>query len=127
MMKIKESYIYLSSLRFHAYHGVMPQERLTGNDYEVSLKIGYDVSNAAISDEVDDTLNYAGVYDIVVQEMQVPSKLLERVAWRIGDRLFRRYAFIFTVDLRLTKLNPPMGADSLGAGVELHLINDKTK
>jgi dihydroneopterin aldolase len=127
MMKIKESYIYLSSLRFHAYHGVMPQERLTGNDYEVSLKIGYDVSNAAISDEVDDTLNYAGVYDIVAQEMQVPSKLLERVAWRIGDRLFRRYAFIFTVDLRLTKLNPPMGADSLGAGVELHLINDKTK
>ena len=31
------------------------------------------------------------------------------------------------VDVTLTKLNPPMGADCAGASVELHLINDKTK
>ena len=42
-MKLKESYIVLQDLRFHAYHGVLPQERLTGNDYVVNLRIGYDI------------------------------------------------------------------------------------
>ena len=126
-MIIKESYITLTDLRFHAFHGVIPQERLTGNDYSVSLRIGYPVSEACLSDEVDDTLNYASVYDIVSQEMNVPSKLLERVAFRIADRLFRKFNLITTLDVKLNKLNPPFGADCYGAGVELHLINDKTE
>ncbi len=126
-MIIKESYITLTDLRFHAFHGVIPQERLTGNDYSVSLRIGYPVREACLSDEVDDTLNYASVYDIVSQEMNVPSKLLERVAFRIADRLFRKFNLITTLDVKLNKLNPPFGADCYGAGVELHLINDKTE
>ncbi len=126
-MIIKESYITLTDLRFHAFHGVMPQERLTGNDYTVSLRIGYPVSDACLSDEVADTLNYASVYDLVSQEMNVPSKLLERVAYRIADRLFRKFKLITVLDVNLNKLNPPFGADCYGAGVELHLINDKTE
>lgn len=125
-MTLKESYIYITDLRFHAFHGVMPQERLVGNDYSIDIKIGYKVSDAMISDEVDDTLNYAEVYQIVDQEMGVPSNLVERVAYRICDRLFRKYASISSIDICLTKLNPPFGADCKGAGVELHLINDKT-
>lgn len=70
-MTLNESYIYLDDLRFHAFHGVMPQERLTGNDYTIDIKIGYDVSLAMVSDNVDDTLNYAEVYKIVDQEMGV--------------------------------------------------------
>ena len=77
-MILNESYIYLDDLRFHAFHGVMPQERLTGNDYTIDIKIGYDVSLAMVTDNVDDTLNYAEVYKIVDQEMGVPSQLLER-------------------------------------------------
>lgn len=126
-MIIKESYITLTDLRFHAFHGVIPQERLTGNDYSVSLRIGYPVREACLSDEVDDTLNYASVYDIVSQEMNVPSKLLERVAFRIANRLFRKFNLITVLDVKLNKLNPPFGADCYGAGVELHLINDKTE
>ncbi len=126
-MIIKESYITLTDLRFHAFHGVMPQERLTGNDYSVSLRIGYPVFDACVSDEVNDTLNYASVYDIVSQEMNVPSQLLERVAYRIADRLFRKFNLITELDIKLNKLNPPFGADCYGAGIELHLINDKTE
>lgn len=37
-MILNESYIYLDDLRFHAFHGVMPQERLTGNDYTIDIK-----------------------------------------------------------------------------------------
>lgn len=125
-MFLNESYIYINDLRFHAFHGVMPQERLTGNDYSVDLRVGYDVSSAMLSDHVNDTVNYATLYEIVRQEMSVPSQLVERVAYRIADRISRRYLDVTRMDVRVTKLNPPLGADCHGAGVELHLINDKT-
>ena len=125
-MAVKSSYILLENVKFYAFHGVLPQERKVGNDYQVSLPIGYDISRAMVSDDVNDTLNYAEVYQLLSQEMSVPSALLERVAGRIGDRLFRKFPAIQSIDLTIIKVNPPMGADSEGAGVEVHLINDKT-
>lgn len=122
MMKLSSSYILLQSLKFHAYHGVLPQERVTGNDYTVDMRIKYDVSGALTSDDVNDTLNYAEVFRLVAQEMAVPSALLERVAGRIGDRLFRRFPGIEEVELKIAKQNPPMGADCKGAGVEAHFV-----
>ena len=89
-----------------------------GNDYLVSLRIKYDVTNALTSDDVNDTLNYAEVYQLVSQEMSVPSQLIERVGGRIGDRLFRRFPTIEEIHLKIIKQNPPMGADCEGAGVE---------
>ena len=125
-MKLQSSYIYLRDLHFHAYHGVEPQERKVGNDYLLSLRLQYPIDAAMLSDNVLDTVNYADVYRIAEQEMQVPSNLLERVAYRMADRIFRRFAFVEAVDIQLTKLTPPMGTNQGGAGVEVHLINDKT-
>ena len=118
MMNLRQSYILLQDLKFHAFHGVLPQERKTGNDYLVSLRIKYDVTNALTSDDVNDTLNYAEVYLLVSQEMSVPSQVIERVGGRIGDRLFRRFPTIEEIHLKIIKQNPPMGADCEGAGVE---------
>ena len=51
-MKLKDSYICLRGLRFHAYHGVAAQERLVGNDYEVDVRLHVDVEKAMVSDDV---------------------------------------------------------------------------
>lgn len=126
-MRIESGYIFLKDLRFHACHGVMPQERQVGGEFLVSLRMGYDLSKAMQTDEVGDTLNYAEVYALVKKEMEQSSALLERVAGRIARTLFDYDQNILSIDLWLTKVNPPMGADCQGAGVELHLINDKTK
>lgn len=126
MMRVESGYVFLEEVRIHAYHGVMPQERNVGADFLVSLRIGYDFSKAMASDEVGDTLNYAEIYQLVRQEMEQPSALLEHVAGRIVNTLADCFPMVTSVDLRLVKENPPMGADCKGAGVELHLINDKT-
>mgnify|MGYP001945008837 CR=1 FL=1 len=123
---LKDSYIYIRKLRFHAFHGVEAQERVTGNDYELSLRMRVDVSGAMVSDDVSDTVNYAEVYALAKREMGVTSNLLEHVACRIGQVVMNRWPMVKAVEVNLTKLNPPMGADCKGAGVELHLINDKT-
>lgn len=119
-------YIILRDVRFHAFHGVMPQERTVGADFTLNLRIGYDISRAMETDDVEDTLSYAEVYNLLSREMAVPSRLLEHVAGRVASRLMEDYSGIQSVDLRIMKDNPPMGADSGGAGVEIHLINDKT-
>ena len=118
MMQVESAYILLEELHFHAFHGVMPQESKVGGDFLLTLRLGYDITKAMQTDRVEDTLK---------AEMEKPSALLEHVAGRIADALAARFPQVTTIDLALVKKNPPMGADCKGAGVELHLINDKTK
>ena len=125
-MKLMSSKIYLRNVRFHAFHGVLPQEGIVGNDYLVNLVLDYDFSSAMKTDDLQGTLNYAEVYQKVREEMAVPSKLLEHVAGRIAHRLFSDFPEIQKLQLSITKVNPPMEADSDGAGVEVVLTNGKT-
>ena len=103
-----DTYIYLEKLRFYSCHGVGEQERLAGNRYEITLKIGYPFREAMQSDRLEDTLNYAAVYELIDAEMRIPSNLLEHVAGRIITRLTARFPHITSLDLKLSKLNPPI-------------------
>jgi len=125
-LRAESGYIRLEGLRIHAFHGVLPQERQVGADFRIDLRVGYPLTEAMQSDDVRDTLNYAGLYEIVRGEMAVPSQLLEHVAGRIAKAVGAAFPLVTSIDLVLTKLNPPMGADCDGASVEIHLINDKT-
>ena len=119
-MKIKELFISLKSLRFHALHGVMPQEHVVGNDYTVDCCCAYDISRAMTSDDVNDTLDYSKVYGVIAKEMAKPSALLEHVAGRMVEKLFDEFSGITEVKLTITKLNPPFGADCDGASVSVN-------
>ncbi len=127
MMELTSSYILLQGLQYHAFIGVGEQEQVVGNDYVLDLRLGYPFAAAMESDVVDDTLNYADVFNVVSEVMKQPSKLLEAVAGKIVKKLCARYKRLESIDLKLVKRNPPMGADCDSTGVELHLINDKTK
>ena len=119
-MKQIEGYVFLRNVRFHAFHGVVPQEGRVGGDFVIDLRVGYPLEKALESDEVDDTLNYASLYALVEHEMHQPSKLLEQVAGRIAKAIEKDFPKVSSIDLTLTKKNPPMGADCDGAGVEVH-------
>ena len=114
-------YILLENIRFFAYHGVAPQETTVGNEFVVSLRLKTDIARAMESDDVADTVNYAEIHQAVKEEMDIPSKLLEHVAGRIVRRLFNDFPTIERIDLKLSKRNPPMGADIETAGVEVHI------
>ena len=97
----------------------MPQERQTGGDFVVTLKVGYPLAAAMASDNVEDTLDYSALYQLVKTEMEQPSNLLEHVAGRIAEAIGKRFPQVSSIELKLTKLNPPMGADCDGASVEI--------
>jgi len=119
-----ESYICLDNVRLKAFHGVMPQEQRVGGDYLVSLRVGYPIVGAMESDAVSDTLDYSKLLQVVKQEMAIPSQLLEHVAGRMVKAIATTFPLTISVWLRIVKVNPPMGADSDGAAVELLMGED---
>ena len=122
--KVKsEGYIFLRNVRFYAFHGVMPQERKVGGEFLVDLSVGYPIEDAMQSDKVEDTLNYAELYQLVKKEMDSPSQLLEHVAGRITRRISEQFPKVTSIDLKIIKKNPPMGADCYGAGVHVVIDN----
>ena len=100
--------IRMENMRFFAYHGVMPQERVTGNDFIVNIRLSADLSAACRSDDVNDTVSYADVFRLVKEEMEQPSKLLEHVAGRIYRRITSAYPVIDQLEVCVSKLNPPV-------------------
>ncbi len=111
--------IILEKMKFYAYHGVLEQERIVGNDFEVSLKLLADVGDSLFSDEVEDTVNYAEVYELVKEEMMIQSKLLEHLAGRITRRIFAEYEEVNEISIKISKLNPPFYSELKAVSVQL--------
>ena len=111
--------ILLKDVKIYAYHGVLAQERVVGAYYTINIGIETDFSRAMETDELEGTISYAEVYDIIKAEMEIPSQLVEHVAGRICRAIFDRFPTAKAVHLEILKENPPMGADCRGAGVSL--------
>lgn len=103
----------------------MEQEQVVGNDFSIGLRIGYDFMKAMSSDCVEDTLNYAAVFQLTQKTLAQPVALIEKAAGNVVNALLAAWPCVSSIDLKMIKHNPPMGADCDGAGVEIHLINDK--
>lgn len=109
--------IQIDNIRFYAYHGVMEQEQTVGNHFTVSIWLEADVVKATETDELDATISYADVCDVVKAEMDVPSKLLEHVAGRIYRKLRAVFPQITALEVKVYKQNPPGCGDTERAGV----------
>ncbi len=101
--------ISLEGLEFHAFHGVYPHERESGNWFEVDISVDTNILEGAVQDELDKTVNYELLYQFVKEEMQKPSKLLETVAEQIVERVLRDLPEVLQVELKIAKINPPIG------------------
>ena len=120
-MTILSTTILLPQMHFHARHGVLPQERLVGAQFTVSLEVSTRFDQALQSDSLEGTVSYADIHAAVKDEMSTPSALLEHVAGRIAHRLLHDFPTIDSLKLELMKQNPPMGADIPAAGIRLEV------
>ncbi len=98
-------------MKFYAYHGHYPVEQVVGNEFIVALKIETDDYEAINSDKLNDAINYQTAYEIVKAEMNVSSNLLEHVANRVLNSLYARFSMIRRAEIKISKLNPPMGGE----------------
>lgn len=109
--------IMLERCKFYAYHGVMPQERIAGNEFEVSVEVEYYISGLN-DDLLESTLSYSDIYDIVKSEMQIPRKLLETIARNIGARVLEMPLEIQKIQVEIRKITPPIPGINGSAAVK---------
>lgn len=100
--------IELEGMEFKAYHGCLEQEKARGNMFTVDFRGEADLRKAADSDNLNDTINYADIYEIVAEEMSIPSELLENVAGRIVAAIEKRYPQLIRFSVRVSKRKPPV-------------------
>ena len=100
--------IELEGMEFHAFHGCLERERKEGNTFVVDFYAETELKKAVKSDDLKDTLDYGRVYDIVAEQMAVPSNLLENVAGRILDAVRKEFNEILFLKIRVSKKNPPV-------------------
>jgi 7,8-dihydroneopterin aldolase/epimerase/oxygenase len=111
--------ISLEGLEFHAFHGVYPHERESGNFFEVDITVETDFTLAAKEDDLAGTVNYEILFKIVKEEMDAPSKLLETVAEKIVHHVLDSLPAVTSVDLKISKINPPIGGKCRRSAVSL--------
>lgn len=106
-------------MEFYAFHGCFEEERNIGTRFRVDLQFDVDARRAQVSDNLEDTVNYLSVYQVVKREMEIPSKLLEHVGERILDALFAEFPAIEDAVVKVSKLNPPLGGKLDAVCVEI--------
>lgn len=113
--------ISICGMRFYAHHGCFEQERTIGTNFRVDLRFETDTTTAERSDDIADTVSYLDVYQVVKQQMEIPSNLLEHVARRIGDAVLADFASVQSVTVAVHKLNPPLGGQMDSVCVEVSI------
>lgn len=101
--------IELEGMEFHAYHGCYDLEQIVGNRFTVDVRIEADLTEAAVTDDVNRSINYLTVYGIVAAQMAVKSRILENVAKRIVDAVYAGFPECLKVTVKVSKLAPPLG------------------
>lgn len=96
-------------MEFYSYHGHFKEEQIVGNKFLVNLKIETNLLKPSTSDDLKDAVNYQRAYELVKEEMEHKSHLLENIARRILDRLFLEMTGMDQVQIKVSKMNPPVG------------------
>lgn len=103
--------IIVEGIKLYAYHGCLEEEAKIGGNYIVDVYMITDFSEAANSDDLNKTIDYCTVYEIVKKEMAIRSKLIEQVCQRIHSKLKITFSGLHSLKVKVTKLTPPMNGD----------------
>jgi dihydroneopterin aldolase len=98
--------ILVDNCRFYAHHGLFEEESTVGAAFEVSVKADFEeigpISN------MNQTVNYVSIFEIVQKHFQTPRHLLETLAQEIAEEIHANDPRIFYIEITLKKLNPPI-------------------
>jgi len=103
--------IKVNNIKLYAYHGCLDEEAKIGSEYRVDVSIKADLKKSAKTDDLIDTVDYVHLNYIVKEEMAIRAKLLEEVAQRILNRMFKELKKVKKAKVSVSKINPPIGGN----------------
>lgn len=103
--------IIAKGLKFTAYHGALPQEKLHPQPFIIDLELTVDLRAAGKSDHLIDTINYAEVYEIVKKIVLEKSyNLIEALAENIAAALLKNLP-LKEVKVKICKPEAPINGE----------------
>ena len=103
--------VHVNNIKVYAYHGCLDEEGIIGSDYRVDVLVGVKNKLSHQNDDLNQTVDYSLVTQIVVEEMTIRSKLIETVAAKIIKKVHNECAHSERVSVTVTKINPPIDGD----------------
>jgi dihydroneopterin aldolase len=99
--------IRLESLRFYSRIGVFDQERAVGNEFSVDVTVEV-AATGFESENLDTTISYADIYEVVREAMSGECLLLESVAKSVAETIKQRWKSVGEVKIKISKLAAPI-------------------
>lgn len=103
--------IRINNIRLFTNHGCLEEEAQIGSEYRVDIMVEANLQESAKTDELSDTVDYVHLNHIIKEEMAIRSKLLEHVAQRILNRVFKEIQMVNQAEVCVAKINPPIGGN----------------
>ena len=111
--------VFLEGIEFQAYHGVSDAEQEIGHRYRVDICVGTDIREAAKSDDINKTVNYAALGKMVVRiGTDNRFRLIETLAERIAEETLS-YDRVMEVTVTVRKVMPPTRVCAAASGVTI--------
>jgi dihydroneopterin aldolase len=112
--------IFIKGLTLHAYHGVMAHEAQVGQTFSIDIELGMDLSEAAHSDKVADTVSYDLVVTCATEAfLGHRFRLIEAAAGRVAEAILSTFARVDRVTVTIHKPHAPIAATFSDVGVRL--------
>lgn len=117
--------IYLTGIRCYGYTGYLPEEQVLGQWFEVDVRLWLDISTAAKTDAIEDTLDYRSVISLI-QHLVKTSKfaLIEKLVTTLADSILQQYDRITQVQVSLSKPSAPI--PDFGGKITIELTKSKS-
>ena len=109
--------IELKKLRFFAYHGLYPEERKTGNEFEVNLSVSFSTDEAIIT-KLDASINYEKLYELVKAEMKEHRDLMETFVMELSEKIHAAFITVKKVEISICKVHPAIAGFTGSVGVK---------
>jgi len=112
--------IFVRGLALHAYHGVMAHEAKVGQTFNIDLDLEIDLSAAARSDKVVDTVSYDKVVNCTSEAFCAKRfRLIEAAAGQVAEALLANFPRVRSVRVTIHKPHAPIAATFDDVGVTL--------
>ena len=114
--------VELRGLRALGLCGVLPEEQERPQPLEVDVDIEADLAAAGMSDDLDDTVDYGAVCELVERVITTEKFLLiERLADRIADLILSDDR-VLAVTVAVRKTRPPVAQILATSGVRIRRV-----
>lgn len=112
--------IIIKGLTVFAYHGVNPEEKISGQNFILDIIAYKSLAQPGFSDNINDTVSYSKILKTATKVMTKNKyNLLEKVAQKIIEQLFKEFESINKIDICLKKPNAPISANFEYVGIEI--------